>query len=188
MPRRLCLYSASNTINFVKENVTPKARVQGKRKIVAASLRKRRAGLTPRAYQARLDLCRLRNLVCMRKSQAEIAQTMGKDPAWVSRSIKRMHSDFSILHATPDENRLIWENLSVLAVKKPGRRVPPRSAREGRTCPLILIPLLSKCGRNNDQKLAFLFRPLLRQENPRLNCFSQDQLHLPKQPLLTKAI
>jgi hypothetical protein len=50
----------------------------------------------------------------MQKSQTEIAHIMGKDPAWVSRNIKRIQSDFSILYATPDENRLICENLARL--------------------------------------------------------------------------
>jgi len=71
-------------------------------------------GLSPRAYQARLDLCRLWDLVCMNKSQADIVQLMGKDRAWVSRSIKRIQADFSILYGTPEENRLVRENLARL--------------------------------------------------------------------------
>jgi len=76
--------------------------------------RQRRAALSPRAYQARLDLCRLWDLVCMQKSQTEITQIMDKDPAWVSRSIKRIQSDFSILYGTPTEGEIIRENLARL--------------------------------------------------------------------------
>jgi hypothetical protein len=87
-----------------------KAQPQGK--IVAMFPRKRRAGLSPRAYQKRLDLSRLWDLVCMQKSQAEIAQIMDKDPAWVSRSIKKIQADFSTVHATPAEGGIIRENLA----------------------------------------------------------------------------
>jgi hypothetical protein len=69
-------------------------------------------GLTPRAYQAQLDLCRLWDLVCMQKSQAEIAHEMGKDPAWVSRGIKRVKADFATNHALPNEGSIIRENLA----------------------------------------------------------------------------
>lgn len=91
-----------------------RVQAQQREKTLATFPRQRRAGLSPRAYQARRDLCRLWNLVHMQKSQAEIAQEMGKDTAWVSRSIKRIHSDFSILYATPDENQMIHENLARL--------------------------------------------------------------------------
>jgi uncharacterized coiled-coil DUF342 family protein len=76
--------------------------------------RSRVLGLSPREYQARLDLCRLRDLVCMNKSQTEIAAEMGKDAAWVSRSIRRIQEDFSTLYGTPDENRLVRENIANL--------------------------------------------------------------------------
>ena len=71
-------------------------------------------GLSPREYQARLDLCRLWDLVRMKKSQTDIAAEMGKDPAWVSRSIRRIQEDFSTLYGTPDENRLVRENIANL--------------------------------------------------------------------------
>src|SRR4051812_25468310 len=82
--------------------------------IVPLPQMERTGGLSPRAYQARLDLCRLWDLVCMNKSQADIVQLMGKDRAWVSRSIKRIQADFSILYGTPEENRLVRENLARL--------------------------------------------------------------------------
>jgi hypothetical protein len=50
----------------------------------------------------------------MNKSQTEIASEMGKDAAWVSRSIRRIQQDFSTLYGTPDENRLVRENIARL--------------------------------------------------------------------------
>jgi len=73
--------------------------------------KKRPDTITPRAFQKRLDLCKLWGLVCRGKTQAEIAQEMGKDPAWVSRSIKEITADFSKAFATPEESRLISERL-----------------------------------------------------------------------------
>lgn len=67
--------------------------------------------MTPRAFQKRLDLCKLWSLVCRGKRQSEIAHEMGKDPAWVSRSIKEINADFSKAFTTPDESRLIAEKL-----------------------------------------------------------------------------
>ena len=41
----------------------------------------------------------------------EIAHELGKDPAWVSRSIKEINTDFSKAFTTPEESRLISERL-----------------------------------------------------------------------------
>jgi hypothetical protein len=67
--------------------------------------------MSPRAYQALLDRCDLWDLVCRRTTQAEIAQIMGKDPAWVSRTLKQIQADFSTVQATPNESGIIRENL-----------------------------------------------------------------------------
>ena len=75
--------------------------------------RKRPDAMTPRQYQKRLDFCRLWDLVCRDKTQAEIAHELGKDPAWVSRSIKEINADFSRVFVTPDESRIISENLAM---------------------------------------------------------------------------
>ena len=40
----------------------------------------------------------------------------------------------------------------------------------------FLIPLLAERSRNNDEQFAPLFRPLLRKENPSLDCFSKPDL------------
>jgi hypothetical protein len=70
-----------------------------------------RAGLSPRAYQARLDRCQLWDLVCRRTPQTEIAHVMNKDPAWVSRTIQEIQSDFSTARATPNESGIIQDNI-----------------------------------------------------------------------------
>jgi hypothetical protein len=67
--------------------------------------------MSPRAYQALLDRCDLWDLVCRRTPQAEIAQIMGKDPAWVSRTVTQIQADFSTVQATPNESGIIRENL-----------------------------------------------------------------------------
>jgi len=74
--------------------------------------RNRRAGLTPRAYQALLDRRRLWDLVCMQTPQSEIALAMGKDPAWVSRTIRQIQADLSTVHALPNEAGIIQENVA----------------------------------------------------------------------------
>jgi hypothetical protein len=82
-----------------------KARLQSKARKVAVVPCNRGSALSPRAYQARLDRGQLWDLVCMRTPQTEIAQIMGKDPAWVSRTIKEIQADFSTVHVTPNEKR-----------------------------------------------------------------------------------
>ena len=76
--------------------------------------RRRPQSLSPRAYQTRLDLCRVWDFLCQRKRPSEIAQAMGKDPAWVSRAIKKVQSDFSTVYQKPKESRLIEEQLARL--------------------------------------------------------------------------
>lgn len=86
-------------------------RVQPQERRLATIPRNR--GLSPRAYQALLDRGQLWDLVCMRTPQDQIAHIMGKDPAWVSRTIRQIQADFSTVHATPHENAMIRENLAV---------------------------------------------------------------------------
>ena len=75
---------------------------------------RRPQALSPRAYQTRLDLCHLWDLMSQGKRPSEIAQMMGKDPAWVSRSIKKVQLDFSTVFQKPDERRVIQEQLAKL--------------------------------------------------------------------------
>lgn len=49
-----------------------------------------------------------------RKTPGEIAHLMEKDPAWVSRSIRRIQEDFGTVYPTPREKVVITENLSQL--------------------------------------------------------------------------
>ena len=49
-----------------------------------------------------------------RKTSAQIAREMAKDPAWVCRSIKRLLSDFSTIYPRPDEAKTIAANLANL--------------------------------------------------------------------------
>ncbi|HEY7001946.1 MAG TPA: hypothetical protein VH330_09400 [Candidatus Udaeobacter sp.] len=51
-------------------------------------------------------------LVCMQTPQVQIAQTMGKDPAWVSRTIQEIQADFAKVRATPNESGIIRENIA----------------------------------------------------------------------------
>ena len=74
--------------------------------------RQRPRTLSPREYSARLDLCRLWDLMCERKRPAEIAQLMCKDPAWVSRSIQRIHEDFSTVYTNERQREIVAKNLS----------------------------------------------------------------------------
>src|SRR5438046_1609184 len=74
--------------------------------------RNRLAMLSQRAYQALLDRSQLWELVCMRTPQVQIAEIMGKDPAWVSRAVQEIQADFSTVHATPNESGIIRANLA----------------------------------------------------------------------------
>lgn len=82
--------------------------------MASTSPRNRPRGLTPRSYQARVDLCRLWDLMLQGRTQAEIAQKMGKDPAWVSRSVKRLQADTSLAFQRPQEAEIANEHLARL--------------------------------------------------------------------------
>lgn len=70
--------------------------------------------MTPREYEAKRDLCALWDLMQQRISSAEIARRMGKDPAWVCRSIKRIQEDASTLYPRPGEAAIVAKNLATL--------------------------------------------------------------------------
>ncbi len=48
------------------------------------------------------------------KSQGEIAATMSKDAAWVSRTVKLIRSDFSTVFVRPEARKMIDEHLAQL--------------------------------------------------------------------------
>lgn len=70
--------------------------------------------MSPRSYQARVDLCRVWDLMLQGRSQAEIARIMGKDAAWVSRSVKRLQADTSLAFHRPKESEMANEHLARL--------------------------------------------------------------------------
>ncbi|GAA5144508.1 hypothetical protein GCM10023213_34850 [Prosthecobacter algae] len=88
--------------------------ISPRRGLSAMSPGQRPRGLSPRAYQARVDLCRLWDLMMQGSSAADIARTMGKDPAWVSRSIKRIKGDFSTVYERPAEKEMVNDHLARL--------------------------------------------------------------------------
>ena len=73
---------------------------------------RRPQAFSPRAYQARLDLCHVYDFLSQGKRPAEIARAMGKDPAWVSRAIKKLQQDPSTIFETPTQKRAIQEQLA----------------------------------------------------------------------------
>lgn len=48
------------------------------------------------------------------KTQCEIAEAMGKDAAWVSRSVKRIRADFSSVYVRPEARQMMDEHLAQL--------------------------------------------------------------------------
>lgn len=69
-------------------------------------------GLSPRAYQARVDASRLWDLKLQGRSSAEISRMMGKDPAWVCRTLKKIESDFSAVFHRPKEAEFVNDHLA----------------------------------------------------------------------------
>ena len=41
-----------------------------------------------------------------------MAAELGKDPAWVSRSVREIQADFATVFSSPEESRLVSENLA----------------------------------------------------------------------------
>lgn len=95
-------------------NGTNGGTISRRRGLSGMSPNQRPRGLSPRAYQARVDLCRLWDLMMQGSSAAEIARMMGKDPAWVSRSIKKIKGDFSTVYERPTEKEMVNDHLARL--------------------------------------------------------------------------
>jgi hypothetical protein len=70
--------------------------------------------MSPRSYQARVDVCRLWDLMLLGRSQAKIARIMGKDAAWVSRAVKKLQTDTSLAFHRPKETETTNEHLGRL--------------------------------------------------------------------------
>ena len=70
--------------------------------------------MSPREYAARLDLLRVQDCLWARMRAAAIARKLGKDKAWVSRTIARIREEQSTAFQTPNERALIAENFAQL--------------------------------------------------------------------------
>lgn len=70
--------------------------------------------MSPREYQARLDLLRVQDCVWARMKPAEIARKLGKDKAWVSRAIQKLETERASAYRSAEERDLIGENLRQL--------------------------------------------------------------------------
>ena len=111
--KRLTVKIHQHSINFsAMALANNRTRIRSRRR--PSSQPSNDGGMSPREYQARMDLCRLWDLMQQRKSSAEIAREMGKDPAWVCRSIQRIQDDFSTIYPRPDEAKTILTNLANL--------------------------------------------------------------------------
>ncbi len=70
--------------------------------------------LSPRALEARRDLLRVHDLLMTGRKQSEIAAAMGKDPAWVSRTIRRIQQDPVLLYSSPNIQTVVQDQLASL--------------------------------------------------------------------------
>lgn len=73
--------------------------------------KQQRFGITQREYQAREDLLELHALLDSGLKPAQIARIMGKDPAWVSRSTRRLREDPALAFRSPVEGEIILQSL-----------------------------------------------------------------------------
>lgn len=73
--------------------------------------KRQRCGISQREYETREDMLELRALVDSGLRPAQIAREMGKDPAWVSRSIPRLRSDPALAFRAPVEGAIIVQVL-----------------------------------------------------------------------------
>lgn len=100
-------------INIMPDPCSPPTpRPRERSRLAQTAPNRRPQALSPRAYQARLDLCRVYDFLIQRKRPSEIAELMGKDRAWVSRAIKKVQQDLSPMFETPTEKRAIQEQLA----------------------------------------------------------------------------
>ncbi len=68
---------------------------------------RRRLGISIREADTRRDLLELNALVDRGMRSADIARYMGKDPAWVSRSIRRVRDNPEIAYRKPQEAEIV---------------------------------------------------------------------------------
>lgn len=70
--------------------------------------------MSPREYQARIDLLRVQDYLWARMKPADIARKLGKDKAWVTRAIQKLESERATAYRSPEERQLISENVRQL--------------------------------------------------------------------------
>lgn len=75
---------------------------------------RQRPSMSPREYQARLDLLHVQDCLWARMKPAEISRKLGKDKAWVSRAIQRLETERQTEYRSPREADLIGDNLRQL--------------------------------------------------------------------------
>lgn len=75
---------------------------------------RQRPSMSPREYQARLDLLHVQDCIWARMKPAEIARKLGKDKAWVSRAIQRLETERATEYRSPRESELIGDNVRQL--------------------------------------------------------------------------
>ena len=72
----------------------------------------KRRTLSLRAVNARRDLLKVHDLILLGKKQCEIAAMLGKDAAWVSRTVRSIHQDPALIYSAPDTQSAVSEQLA----------------------------------------------------------------------------
>ena len=70
--------------------------------------------MSPREYQARIDRLKVQDCLWARMKPSEIARSLGKDKAWVSRTIQRLEKERETVYRSPKAETLIEENIEQL--------------------------------------------------------------------------
>lgn len=71
--------------------------------------KQKRPSVSPRKYEATLDLLRVQDCLAARMRPCEIARHLGKDPAWVSRTVRKLLSEKATAYATDAERATLEE-------------------------------------------------------------------------------
>lgn len=75
---------------------------------------RKRPSMSPREYQAWLDRLNVQDCLWARMKPSEIARHLGKDKAWVSRTIQRLEKERETVYRSPKAAELIEENMGQL--------------------------------------------------------------------------
>ena len=74
----------------------------------------KRPSMSPREYQAWIDRLKVQDCLWARMKPSEIARSLGKDKAWVSRTIQRLEKERETVYRSPKAETLIEENIEQL--------------------------------------------------------------------------